>query len=121
MRFGEILGCSLLVLLCLAGLTALLQALCRWLLAPGKESEMVVLVPIRGHCTDAEMVLRSAIRRIHEMGGSDRKMLLCVDCGMDEETHNVCERICSERSGAFLVKIEEVSSYLHCNSPENQL
>ena len=61
MQFGEILGSALLVLLCLTGLTALLQALNRWLLSPGKEHEMVMLVPVRGAQPDAEQLLRGEL------------------------------------------------------------
>ena len=73
MQFGEILGSALLVLLCLTGLTALLQALNRWLLSPGKEHEMVMLVPVRGAQPDAEQLLRGAIQRLRAMGGAEKR------------------------------------------------
>ena len=121
MQFGEILGSALLVLLCLTGLTALLQALNRWLLSPGKEHEMVMLVPVRGTQPDAEQLLRGAIQRLRAMGGADRKTLLCVDCGMDPATRDVCARMCAAHDGLFLVKIEEISAHIHCNPEENQV
>lgn len=121
MQFGEILGSALIVLLCLTGLTALLQALNRWLLAPGKEHDMVMLVPMQGVQPDAEQVLRGAIQRLRAMGGSDRKTLLCVDCGMDPQTRDVCARICGAHDGLFLVRVEEIPAHIHCNSAENQV
>ena len=71
MQFGEILGSALLVLLCLTGLTALLQALNRWLLSPGKEHEMVMLVPVRGAQPDAEQLLRGdlSVTEVADMSG----------------------------------------------------
>ena len=117
----EIVGSVLLVLLCAAGLTAVLQSFCTWLLAPGKEKAMLILVPMRGHCEDAEQVLRSAVQRVRAMGGADRKTLRCVDCGMDPATRDVCARMCAAHDGLFLVKIEEISAHIHCNPEENQV
>ena len=121
MQFGEILGSALLVLLCLTGLTALLQALNRWLLSPGKEHEMVMLVPVRGAQPDAEQLLRGAIQRLRAMGGADRKTLLCVDCGLDDETQEICARFCADRPGMKVIVPEEISAWFHCNAPQDDV
>ena len=117
----EIVGSVLLVLLCAAGLTAVLQSFCTWLLAPGKEKAMLRLVPMRGHCEDAEQVLRSAVQRVRAMGGADRKTLLCVDCGMDDETQEICARFCADRPGMKVIVPEEISAWFHCNAPQDDV
>ena len=100
---AELIGSVAVVVLCLVGVMTILQAFCGWLLSPRKEDTMILLVPLRGHCEEAEMLLRSAVQRVRNMGGKDRKVLLCVDCGMDTESRAVCERFCREDSDAQLV------------------
>lgn len=116
----EIIGSIVLVLLCLTGMVTVLQAFCGWLLSPGEEDTMIVLVPVRGHCEEAELLLRSAVHRVQRMGGKDRKILLCVDCGMDTETRAICERFCDSET-IELINPQRITSYFRCNTTENDV
>lgn len=71
---------------------------------------MLIVVPVTGHDEEAEFVLRSAAQRAKWMGGKDEKRVLCVDCGMDEETRHICETICREYRFMEIVTPEELGS-----------
>lgn len=45
-----------------------------------------MVVPIRGHDEEAEIVLRHAAARVKWAGGGRFKKVVCLDCGMDDET-----------------------------------
>ncbi|MBQ9082871.1 MAG: hypothetical protein IJY28_05160 [Clostridia bacterium] len=109
----EALGGIVLAVLCIAGMTWILQLVCDWLLSPEEDTPMIMLVPIQGHCEDAEMVLRSAVHRIRQMGDGTH-ILLCVDCGMDAETRVICSRICMDEA-VPLIEPERITSYFRCN------
>lgn len=111
----------LLMVLCMVGMVSLLQSFCEWLLSPGKENRMIVLVPLRGHCEETEFLLRNAVARVRRMGGKDDKVLLCVDCGMDEETRDLCIRFCTGHPEMLLVRPEEIPVYFRCKSGENDV
>lgn len=106
--------------LCMLGMLALLDGVTGWLLSPEREDTLLVLVPVRGHREDAELLLRSAVHRVQRMGGRDEKILLCVDCGMDEETRCICRSLCEEE-GAELINPERITAYFRCNAPENDV
>ena len=113
---AEIIGSVCVVVLCLIGVTTVLQAFGGWMLLPRKENTMILLIPLRGHCEEAELLLRGAVQRVRAMGGRDRKVLLCVDCGMDEESRAVCVRFCDENEEMSLVAPEEITEYFHCKT-----
>ena len=115
----EIFGGIVLAVLCIAGMTAMMETLCDWLLQPEKEDPMIVLIPMRGHCEDAEAVLRGAVYRMRRWN-TENPLLLCVDCGMDAETRVICSRICMD-ADIPLVEEEKITSYFRCNRAEDDV
>lgn len=102
----EVLGQIVLLLLVLLGLVYVMRLIMMQLLSPEKESDFVILVPLSGHREDTELVLRSAAARVRWFGR--RRMLVTVlDCGMDEETRQLCRRLCREIRYAEIVSREE--------------
>ena len=102
------LGSVAVVLLGLIGVTEVVRLIVFWMLSPGRGEKMLIVVPVTGHDEEAEFVLRSAAQRVKWMGGKDEKRVLCVDCGMDEETRHICEAICREYRFMEIVQPEEL-------------
>jgi hypothetical protein len=107
----EWFGNIVVVLLGLIGVTELVRLIVFWMLSPGRGEKMLIVVPVTGHDEEAEFVLRSAAQRAKWMGGKDEKRVLCVDCGMDEETRRICETICREYRFMEIVAPEELENY----------
>lgn len=58
----------------------------------GDES-MLIIVPIRGHDEEAEYLLRSAAAKVKWFNTMRHQKVICLDCGMDEETRKICTLI----------------------------
>ncbi|MCI8497177.1 MAG: hypothetical protein HFE85_02850 [Clostridiales bacterium] len=107
----EAIGQIVLLILVLLGLVYLMRLLMMKLLSPGQENDFLVLVPVYGHREDVELMLRSAAARARWFG--KRRMIVTVlDCGMDEETENLCRRLCRELRCAQIVSREELEKQL---------
>lgn len=107
----EWLGNIAVVLLGLIGVTEVVRLIVFWMLSPGRGVKMLIVVPVFGHDEEAEFVLRSAAQRAKWMGGKDEKRVLCVDCGMDEETRHVCELVCREYRFMELVTPDQLNEH----------
>lgn len=55
-----------------------------------------IIVPIYGHDEDVEIHLRSLIATIRWNDGYKIDQLICLNCSMDSETYNICERLHKE-------------------------
>ena len=108
----EWLGNIIVVLLGLVGITEVVRLIVFWMLSQGRGEKMLIVVPVTGRDEEAEFVLRSAAQRVKWMGGKDEKRVLCVDCGMEEETRRVCETICREYRFMEIVTPEELGGRL---------
>ena len=107
----EVLGQIVLLLLVLLGLVYIMRLIMMQLLSPEKESDFVILVPISGHREDAELILRSAAARVRWFGRR-RTVITVLDCGMDEETTQLCRRLCREIRCAEMISREEFGKRL---------
>ena len=80
---------------------------------------MRIVVPIGEHREEAETILRSAVLRLRWLGVGEPGEILCVDCGMDEETRRICEAVCRESPFVQILKAEEIEEVFHCKRNEN--
>lgn len=87
------IGILLGVLLSILGLVEVCRVITLWILRTKEENDAMMIVPIRGHNEEAELLLRSAAARAKWTGGSRLQRVICLDCGMDEETRVVCETL----------------------------
>lgn len=105
------LGKVCLSLLLILGAVEAIRMVLRALLHTKKVGKICYLISFRGHDEEAELALRSAAQKLRWLGGREEKEILCLDCGMDGETREVCERM-AEQYGIIeireLVKKEEV-------------
>lgn len=73
---------------------------------PNKEDFSMLIVPISSHNEEAEMLIRSAAARVNWSCGSPKR-LICLDCGMDDETRRVCQTLISEYSFLEIKNVED--------------
>lgn len=90
------LGKVCLSLLLILGAVEAIRVFLRVLLRTGKVGKIYFILTFRGHEEEAELALRSAAQKLKWLGGTDEKHILCLDCGMDEETREICERLADQ-------------------------
>ena len=73
-------------------------------------SNTTIIVPIEGHNERAEFLLRSAIAKIRWMSPIEKTHLICLDCGMDEETRKICRLICEDYDFIDLYNVNDLKS-----------
>ena len=84
------------IFLIILGLVELIRMVLCHLLKSKAVKNLMILVPIRGHCEDAEVLLRSAAAKISWVYSGAIEKVICLDCGADEETRQLCKKICEE-------------------------
>ncbi len=86
------------VFLVILGLVELFRMAAFQLLRTKGENDIMIIVPVYGHNEEAELLLRSAAARIKWTGGMSQQRVVCLDCGMDEETKEICDTISKDYS-----------------------
>lgn len=99
------------VLLAVAGAADLVRYLAHWMMKSDNPGQLYLVVPIRGHEEGAEIMLTSALERLQWTAGENKKVI-CVDCGMDEETNKVCRIIAAHNPGIEICTPEELPEIL---------
>lgn len=86
----------LFVFLSVLGIVDLIRIVMCRLFKTKSDKELIILVPIRGSAQDAEIMLRSAAAKAMWVYGGAIEKVICLNCGADEETKEICVRICNE-------------------------
>ncbi|GEM_PF-650420 len=81
------------------------------MLRTNNPGDAYLVVSIRGHDEHAEAVLLGAVERANWAGGNVR--VVCVDCGMDPPTREICEIVCYDHPGITLCTPENLLR--HCS------
>ena len=97
----------LLALLMIVGLTDVFRMLCNWFLKTRVKGKIVYLLPLSGHSEEAEIALRGAVHRLRWFSGKEEKKIICVDCGVDKETAEVCRKAAEVLRGTSFCSREE--------------
>lgn len=114
---GNYILCFIAVVLMIIGLVDLIRMLILWGLHIKEEDEIMIVVPISGHNEEAELLLRSAAAKVCFMEGFKSNEVICLDCGMDEETRSICENVVK---GYSFMRIEDVLSFQkNCDSDQS--
>ncbi|HEX3038559.1 MAG TPA: hypothetical protein VHO94_06165 [Oscillospiraceae bacterium] len=100
------------VLFVIIGLTEFCRVIVMWLYKPRHAKEITMIVPIEGHEEDAEFILKSAAEKMRWMGGKEQKRLICIDCGMDDETKETCKMICNQYSFVEICNAQQLAARL---------
>lgn len=101
------LSAVLLVVFAVIGVIAFVRELTYFLFRNKKDSTVMFVTPVKGKCENAEYLLRSAAAKIKWVCRGKRDYVICLDCGMDDETKRICENICREYGFARLVSKKE--------------
>lgn len=86
------------VFLVIIGLVEVFRMISFLFLRTKGENDIMIIVPVCGHNEEAELLLRSAAARVKWTGGMSQQKVVCLDCGMDEETKAVCDTISQDYS-----------------------
>lgn len=96
------------VILMIVGLVDLCKMVILWILRTKEEDEFMIVVPISGHNEEAEFLLRSAAAKVLFTDTLKTTEVICLDCGMDDETRKICETIVD---GYSFMKMENVLTF----------
>ena len=58
-------------------------------------------------CENAEYILRSAAAKVKWISRGRNDCVICLDCGMDDETKRICQKICRDYGFAKLLTKQE--------------
>lgn len=86
----------ILVLLAIIGLAEVARVIVLFFMRSKKDKDVILVVPISGHDEEAEIVLRHAAARVKWVSGGRFRKVVCLDCGMDEETKKICSLVCGD-------------------------
>ena len=92
----DTIGTIALILLAVVGMVEVVRGILFVFLDGKGESGVMMIVPICGHNEEAEYLLRSAAAKTRWFSGPNNRRVICLDCGMDEETRAVCELISAD-------------------------
>ncbi len=84
------------ILLAIIGLVQIARTVVLFFMRSKKDKDVIMVVPIYGHDEEAEIVLRHAAAHVKWVSGGRFKKVVCLDCGMDEETKKICKTVCRD-------------------------
>lgn len=94
-------------LLIIMGLTDVFRALSAWLLNIKVKGTILYILPVQDTVGETEIALRSVIHRLRTFSGKEEKRILCVDCGADEESAEICRKLMENWNEAVFCTREE--------------
>lgn len=94
------------LLLSLYGCVELIRRLVFRILEPLGRHSGILVIPVSGHCSDIEYLVRSAASRNRWTADLPGYVML-LDEGMDEETRRLAETICGQCENIRIQKPEE--------------
>ena len=99
----------LILVLCLAlyGCMELIQTIVTFIMKPSKKITGTLILPISGHCTDVELLVR-AVTTQSRWAAEMTDCVLLLDAGMDAETRALAEDICGQYDNVQIGKPEEL-------------
>lgn len=103
---GETIMLVIVLLLSLYGCVELIRCITFLILKPFGQHSGILVLPISGHCTDVEYLVRTATTRNRWTADLTGYVLL-LDEGMDEETRTLAEGICAQCDNVRLGRPEE--------------
>ncbi len=84
------------VFLLIIGLVEVIRYAILKIMTVKDDSNELLVLPIYGHNEEAEFLLRSAATKLRWNDLNNEKLIVCLDCGMDEETKHICNTISLE-------------------------
>lgn len=103
----NVISAAILVIFAVIGVIALVRDLTYYLFRYKNDNSVMFVTPINGSCEDAELMLRSAAAKVRWVSRGRHDYVICLDCDMDDETREICEKICEEYGFAKLMNKKE--------------
>ena len=98
----------ILLVLCVIGLTETVRFLIfRLITTKNKHDCLYIVLPMSGKWEDAENRIRCIAARLKWGIQTDVHQMICLDCGIDDETKKICEKIAAEDAFVTLQTKEE--------------
>lgn len=99
---------AIFIFLIILGLVEIMGIIALAFLGMKKRSGAMIIVPISGHDDEAEFLLRSAAMRVKWMPKICKRKVICLDCGMDAETRQICKIISKDYPFMEIHDIDEL-------------
>lgn len=109
---GEMLMELSVLIFAVIGIAEILRTVAMCILSPKNEDKMIIIVPIKGHREDVEMLLRGASYKAKFCNVRKTPKLIILDCGMDDETLDICRVYCKEFNSEIRYYKDEMESVL---------
>lgn len=103
----NVLSVILLVVFAVIGVISFVRDITFFIFRYKKDSTVMFITPLNGKCEDAEYMLRSAAAKIKWISGGKNDYMICLNCDMDDDTKEVCEKICKDYGFAKLLNKKE--------------
>ncbi len=107
----QIIFSALAMFLLVLGLIELARLITLAVYKTKDDDNIMLFVMLGKHSDDVEFLLRSAIAKSRWMG-LDYKRIVCVDCGMKEESRKICELIIKDYPLIELYNLSEFDTAL---------
>ena len=98
---------SAVFLVVFAVICAVVRELTFFLFRNRKNNTVMFVAPVSGKCENAEYILRSAAAKVKWISRGRNDCVICLDCGMDDETKRICQKICRDYGFAKLLTKQE--------------
>ncbi len=87
----QIISAVILVVLAVIGAASVIRAASKKLYSTKMTQEVYLVVPMKADAQSAEQTLRTVAQQLDE-GFYKAARAVCLDCGMDEETKEICQK-----------------------------
>lgn len=103
----NVLSAVLLVVFAVIGVISFVRDVTFYIFRYKKDNTVMFITPLKGKCEDAEYMLRSAAAKIKWISRGKNDYVICLDCDMDDNTREVCEKICNDYGFAKMINKKE--------------
>lgn len=94
------------ILLAIVGLVEIIQSAAIYLLGTKNENNFILLIPMKGHVEDAELLIRNAITKMKN------QKIVCLDLDMDDETRKICNIMSTKHRIIHVLNKNELKIFL---------
>lgn len=96
----------------IVGIIDLYKTLSLTLYAP-KINNSLIIIPIGSDSNKTEFLIRGAIAKIRWFNISRHQQIVCLDCGMTDESRTICQKLCEQYPFISIKNTEELKNYLN--------
>lgn len=95
----------------LVGIIDVYKALSLALYCP-KINNSIMILPIGGSSNNTEFIVRGAIAKVRWLSISKNQQIVCLDCGMSDESREICSRLAERYSFISIKTVDELKEFL---------